>query len=396
MKILVLDTIHGGEAIAVHLRAGGHDVDTVDVYRGHAGIPATVAASRTYDLIIAPIHLDPGYFLLRAAETPVITHHDAVRRILGTDPPAPMVEITGMQGKTTTACALAALMPGKGIVHTSRGTWEMPERTLLWKRSITPASVIDAAIRARESGGWLIAEESLGVSGAGEVGVLTSGGDYPIAAGKRSARAEKIRSLARCRTVVAGPGVPRGMENAVYAGDVVSWSGTTASYAWNDISGSFENVLCAVPGYQAALAIAATAACVLGIDPAPLAGFEALPGRMAVSRDGGMLVVDNANSGTNADGAIEAVRLAREISGEEAVTLVIGAEAQTICEGFPPDQIERAIRTTRPSRVVLVGDPAELPDIPGAVKAADFAKGRARAQSVAGEGSIVLAVKTWR
>ncbi|MBN1194554.1 MAG: coenzyme F430 synthase [Methanomicrobiaceae archaeon] len=396
MKILVLDTIHGGDTIAVHLRATGHDVDTVDVYRGNAGIPATVAASRTYDLIIAPVHLDPGYFLLRAPETPVITHHDAVRRILGTDPPSPMIEITGMQGKTTTACALATLMPGKGIVHTSRGTWEMPEQTLLGKHSITPASVIDAAIRAREIGGWLVAEESLGVSGAGEVGVLTSGGDYSIAAGKRSARVEKIRSLARCRTVVAGPGVPRGMENAVYAEDVVSWSGTTASYAWNGISGRFENPVCAVPGYRAALATAAAVACVLGIDPAPLTTFTALPGRMATSWDGGVLVIDNANSGTNADGAIEAAHLARKISGKEAVTLVIGAEAQTICEGFPPDQIERAIRTIRPARVVLVGDPATLPDIPGAVQAADLATGRPLAQSGTGEGSIVLAVKTWR
>jgi UDP-N-acetylmuramyl pentapeptide synthase len=186
------------------------------------------------------------------------------------------------------------------------------------------------------------------------------------------------------------------MENTVYAEDVVSWSGTSASYASNGISGGFENPICAVPGYRAALATAATVACVLGIDPAPLAEFEALPGRMAASWDGSVLVVDNANSGTNADGAIEAASLARNISGKEAVTLVIGAEAQTICEGFPRDQIEHAIRTIRPAQVVLVGDTGELPDIPGAVHAADLASGRARAQSAPGEGSIVLAVKTWR
>ncbi|NYT06565.1 MAG: coenzyme F430 synthase, partial [Methanomicrobiales archaeon] len=354
MKILVLDTIHGGEAIARHFRAAGNEVDEVDVYRGTAGIPVSVAASRRYDLIVAPVHCDPGHPLLMNAAVPVMTHHEAVRTILGDGAPHPMVEITGKQGKTTTACALAALMPGSGVALTSRGTWLLPERRLLARQSITPASVLDAAAWARKTGGWLIAEESLGVSGAGDLAVLTSGGDYGIAAGRKSAVAEKIRSLARCRQVVAAHGVPRGIEGAVYAEDVVACTGTTCTYRFEGIRGAYANPLCALPGYRIPLAAAAAAACVLGIDPAPLAGFAALPGRMAERRAAGTYILDNANSGTNADGAIEAARYARMRTGTGDVTLVIGTEAQTICEGFPADEVSRAIREIRPAQVVLV------------------------------------------
>ena len=82
----------------------------------------------TYDLVVAPVHLDPTHPLLarRSAREPVISHHEAVRRLLDGQVPQPMIEITGAQGKTTTAYALAHLLPGPGILHTSTGTYAMP------------------------------------------------------------------------------------------------------------------------------------------------------------------------------------------------------------------------------------------------------------------------------
>ncbi|HNB03319.1 MAG TPA: coenzyme F430 synthase, partial [Methanoregulaceae archaeon] len=142
MRILVIDTIHGGLDIARYLNVRGHFTDVVDVYRGNVGIDAATAAERSYDLAIAPVHLDPWHPLLQSLTVPVISHHDAVRWIIGKDRPAPFIEITGARGKTTTACALAHVMKGPGILHTSRGTYRFPEKDLIWKKSITPTSLV--------------------------------------------------------------------------------------------------------------------------------------------------------------------------------------------------------------------------------------------------------------
>ncbi|MCA1915519.1 MAG: coenzyme F430 synthase, partial [Methanospirillum hungatei] len=79
MRILVLDSIHGGKVIADHLSIRGHVTDLVDVYRNQEGISPDLARSRVYDLIIAPVHLDPDYSLLQDLPAPVISHHAAVR-----------------------------------------------------------------------------------------------------------------------------------------------------------------------------------------------------------------------------------------------------------------------------------------------------------------------------
>ncbi len=391
MRLLVLDTIHGGAEIAAVLRSRGYEVDEVDVYRGEGGVSIDEALVREYDCVTAPVHLDPDHPLLRR-HPGAVSHHEAVGMLLSGSVPSPMIEITGARGKTTTAHALAHLMPGEGILHTSAGTRRFPDGNILWRRSITPASVVPAAEAARAAGGWLIAEESLGVTGAGDVAVLTSADDYPIAAGKKSALAEKCRSLARAKTVVVPPGVE--LPGAVRAEEAVSFSGVVCRYDCRGIAGEFTNPLCTLAGYRTALMMAAATACVLGIDPAPLAGFAALPGRMASRVEDGILIVDNANSGTNVATTVEAARYARTLSGKEPVTLVIGVLSQTVCEGFPAAEVERAVALVRPDLVVYTGSDWTASGKPHT--AADLAEGLALARSLTDDGSIVLAVKTWR
>lgn len=385
MRILVLDTIHGGAELAAALRGAGHQVDEVDVYRGKAGIPVEEALVRTYDLVTAPVHLDPDHPLLRR-HGPCVSHHEMVKWVLRGRLPRPFIEITGARGKTTTAHALASLLPGPGILHTSTGTYRYPEGVRLWKRSITPASLIPAAQEARRIGGWLVAEESLGVTGAGDVAVLTSPGDYPVAAGKKHAIEEKCRQLSKARAVVLPPGIAL-TGKTVAADEIVSFDGQVCRYAWGGTAGTFANPLCTLEGYRTPLSLAAAAACVLGIDPSPLAGFAALPGRMATRREGDLLVVDNANSGTNTATTIEAARYARELSGNGALTLVIGEEARAICEGFSPEDIERTVSAVEPTATVYVGE---------GHAAATLDEGLSLARSITPAGAIVLAVKTWR
>jgi UDP-N-acetylmuramyl pentapeptide synthase len=389
MDILVLDTIHGGREIALHLAAMGHAVDAVDVYR-ERNPPARAA----YDLIVAPVHLDPAHPYLSWPAKRVVSHHEAVAWILWDGIPHPFVEVTGARGKTTTAHALATLMEGPGILHTSQGTYLYPDRSLLWKRSITPASVIPAAREARARGAWLIAEESLGVTGAGDLAILTSEEDYMFAAGKKRAIVEKKRLCTASPRVVAMREFA-GPEQVVTIDQVTRVDGECCTFSWQGREGSFHNPLIAFEGYREPLRLAATAACLLGINPLGLGSFRAVEGRMMVEREGERLVVDNANSGTNRTTTLEAACYARKRAPHDPLILVIGEVSRTVCEGFPAEEVEETIRLIAPEHLVLVGDRvkmlAERYECP---HADTLEEGRTRAATLA--GSLVLAVKCWR
>ncbi len=407
MRILVLDTIHGGSRIGEAFATAGNTVDIVDVYRGTTPDAADRAAKTSYDLIVAPVHLDPSHPLLagRTKSKPVISHHEAVRRLLAGHVPSPMIEITGAQGKTTTAHALAYLLPGPGILHTSTGTYEMPGQRLLFKKSITPASVLDAAEKAGAIRGWLVAEESLGVTGAGDLAIITSPSDYRCAAGEKSAITEKLVSAQKSRRLLVAPGIPSGVHrDTVQLDDVVSIAGPTCTIAVDGRSGTFTNPLLATPGYRVPLALAGTAAVMLGVDPAPLGTFAGIPGRMSVRKHNNILVIDNANSGTTAETTIEAARYARTCAGSPGITLVIGTAKGdgAVCEGFKDDQILNAIRTIRPRTLIWVGDPPSFDETHGSSPVAIDAvcqtleEAERCALDRTTTGAIVLAVKTWR
>ena len=316
-----------------------------------------------------------------------------------------MIEITGAQGKTTTAHALAHLLPGPGVLHTSTGTYAMPGGTLLFKKSITPASVLAAAENAVSLRGWLVAEESLGVTCAGDLAIITSSSDYRCAAGKKSALAEKIASAQKCRRLLLAPGVPAVEHaDAVQLDDVARVSGTTCTIEYDGRTATFTNPLLTQIGYRVPLAIAGTAAVMFGHDPAPLSTFSGVAGRMSVRKHNNILVIDNANSGTTAGTTIEAARYARACAGSPGITLVIGTVKGdgAVCEGFPDDQILSAIGTIRPRLVIWVGDPpAHEGDTSSAAWKIDavfptLEEAERCAIEKTTTGAIVLAVKTWR
>ena len=404
MRILVLDTIHGGNAIGEAFTARGDCVDCVDVYRGESAIDVSEALTRTYDLIIAPVHLDPDHPLIRFSRTPVITHHEAVRRLLGENVPQPMIEITGARGKTTTAHALASLMQGAGILHTSIGTFRFPEKRRISQSSITPASVLAAAMLALENHGWLITEESLGVTGAGNLSIITSAADYIFAAGKKSALAAKLTSAKKSRHLLLAEDIRADFPCPVtHIEDIAISRNTECSITLSGTTRRFSNPLSAVPGYHSCLLLAAAAAMILGLDPGLLSSFSALPGRMSVSYEKGLLIVDNANSGTNLATTVEAAQYARDKSGKEALTLVIGQMAGdgAVCEGFAVDQMREAVDRIRPSQVLWVGlgpGTAEYPGLAPFISgyAETLEEARATAVRTTGQGSVVLSVKTWR
>jgi len=404
MNMLVLDTIHGADIIGREFAARGHRVDMVDVYRNGSIVDVPTARARRYDLVIAPVHLDPGHALLHSASAPVISHHEAVRLLLHDHVPQPMIEITGAQGKTTTAFALAHVMNGEGIAHTSSGTFHYPDKTLLFKKSITPASVLAAAKKAFDIHGWLIAEESLGVSGAGSLAIITSDKDYACAAGKKSALAEKMRSVMDRPKVLLAPGIEPVTAAMVKLDTVARCDGTQCQVDTGNMKGTFTNSLLGLGAYRTPLMLAGAATCLLGIDPAPLSTFQPVDGRMSVRHSGDVTIIDNSNSGTTAATTIEAAGYARALSQQKDLTLVIGQEPGdgAVCEGFSDDQILEVIRSVRPAQVIIVGNSLAGEEGKGLsragkiTRAPTLAGARESALALTKRGSIVLAVKTWR
>jgi len=405
MHILVLDTIHGGKEIGDTYADSGNVVDLVDVYTGTTPETLKNSIKTTYDLIVAPVHMDPDHILLSNRSTSVITHHEAVHRLLGEKLPVPMIEITGARGKTTTAYALAHILSGNGVLHTSAGTYAYPTKNLLWKRSITPASVLAAVRYANHHSGWLVAEISLGVTGAGDLAIITSAENYTFAAGKKSAIKEKIASLKHAKRILVAEGISCEYGNVVHIGDIARCDGMKCTVELDGNCIILTNPLFSLPPYRTPLMLAAAAAMMLNVDPTPLNNFTALPGRMAVSHKKALIIVDMANSGTNIATTECAARYARHLAGTSELTLVIGqVEGDgAVCEGFSFDQIVSTIEKVRPTKVIWVGripDPVSdnyrsVQDIINA-HCTTFEEGRKAAIEKTDKGSIVLAVKTWR
>ena len=404
MHVLVLDTIHGGKVIGAAYIAAGHTTDVVDVYHSTPDELREVQ-HRHYDLVVTPVHLDPDHPLHAHSTIPVITHHEAVRQLLGEHLPHPMIEITGAQGKTTTAHALAHILPGKGVLHTSTGTYTYPTKTLIGKKSITPASEIDAVRYANQMPGWLVAEISLGVTGAGDLAIITSPDNYMFAHGKKCAIREKIASARHAKRVLVAEGVFCEQEHVVRVGDIARCDGMKCTVELDGMTFVLTNPLFLLPPYRTPLMLAAAAAMILHVNPMPLNHFTALPGRMSLSQIKDLIIIDNANSGTNVATTLCAARYARHCSRASDLTLVIGqVEGDgAVCEGFSFDQIAYAIEKVQPSHVVWVGrypDPGT--DVYEALKGKTDAvcttleEGRDKAVRITGKGSIVLSVKTWR
>lgn len=362
MQILILDSIHGGTVLHEALLRMGHRADLVDVYRGDCTINGSIsvkeASNRKYDLIIHPVHLDPAYSLLRHLSSPSITHHEAVRWIAEqmilrdrADAGGRVIEVTGTRGKTTTATALASILPGPGILHTSQGTYRYPEKELLRRMSITPASLI-TALSFRNQGEWFIGEVSLGFTGIGDLAILTSDEDYRVGGGRLSAATIKQLSSLKCSRLLMAPGITISHDQGFQAGEITDCSEDFCTYQFGDRAGKIENPLIGIEGYQTAIRLAASACLILGYDPDGLNKFVSLPGRMHTKTRDAKTIIDNACSGTGFKTTSDAIRLLKK--NNTPFTLVIGQEARSVCDNFPTEEIISAIREGKPEFVILV------------------------------------------
>jgi UDP-N-acetylmuramyl pentapeptide synthase len=212
-------------------------------------------------------------------------------------------------------------------------------------------------------------------------------------------------STKKCRKVLLAEKISSTSPGDVHIEDVASIEDTECSLSLSGKTCRFSNPLLALPVYRNSLALAAAAAMMLELEPESLSSFNAVPGRMSISREEGVLVVDNANSGTNMAATIEAAQFARKISGNDAITLVIGQVTGdgAVCEGFSFEQIYASINRVRPVSIVWVGTvprpgTAEFKKLEPLISAYEVTLEDARTSALrmTTQGSIVLAVKTWR
>lgn len=388
-KLAVLDLTHGGIPIAIKLAALGNDVSGVDVYGtvdqarlGELEEKYGIRCSKAplllseFDLLIAPVHLDPAYPMLSKARSEgktVISHHEAIGKILQDDPELSdirIVEITGVKAKTSTASLLADMLSHRFevVLHTSRGleAWKEGVPFLIHRGlSITPGSILTAIEKSLAAGirpEFFIFEISIGGTGAADLGVLTTlSPDYGIANNTSLASTAKLQLIQNAKpgsTLLLNAGAEKALEAAkgcrakvltfkdpFYAESRVKMSevpdfvleteaGTAKSSTPSEpvttpeASGSTlhflrggEELFSASlrPGYNSsayrtAFVAASAAALELGVERkavvSVLEEFRGLSGRMQERELNGVALVDNSNSGMDILSAEKALEYA--------------------------------------------------------------------------------------
>lgn len=335
MRVLILDLTHGGDVIAREYLERGCSVTAVDIYRNSPVIVADLgrmgvrcldtSPDEEFDLAVAPIHA-PESYLGSARPRRTITHHQAVGELAHFS--APVVEVTGARGKTSTVQVLSFLLSreyGRVLSLSSSGLRMLgAEEVLLEEKvSIAPSTLLRLSKRYPDLDAGVF-EVSLGGTGLADVSVITGlQDDYPIAAGTRRAfhgKAQMATSAraclvlpkeeegiwtpltTRCQEIVSfGPGGT--VEAEVRPGELGEGSTLTVRCEGAEtivpLSGGYLS-----SAYSLPFACALASVKGLGFDPLRVAvrmsAFPGVPGRGEVRTDGMGALVMERNPGVSA------------------------------------------------------------------------------------------------
>jgi len=248
MNVLVVDMTHGGAVIASQFaKIPGFHVYAWDIYRTLKSDVETSLIDQNVELvgidflkvideelwIIAPVHCDLRSYVNDATDdtngndgtginmdsmkfSRLMTHHEAVEFLMRERINVPVIEVTGVKGKTSTVSMLKEIfkdlnpliLSSLGVEVLENGESHVLKRNL----SITPASIVEAWELMEEfledyenpfEVGLCVFEVSLGGTGLADVGVLNNlVENYPVAGGTSSAAAAKSQ-IFRSRRVVS-------------------------------------------------------------------------------------------------------------------------------------------------------------------------------------------------
>jgi len=364
-KVAVLDTIHGGAAIARKMVESGLHAVAFEVYHHTPNLA-------DFDLVVAPVHLAPDNPALAAAKKArkkIITHHRAVGELLGGEEDAAMevFEVTGTHSKTSTALLLALMLSRqkKVLSHTTRGLeiWQDGKARLLEKGlSITPGNVIRAReVALAQGASALICEISLGGTGLADYGIVTSlSGDYLIANGTKWASTAKLQMLTLAKSgakLLANSDASLSPDVSFARGGRVYVRPERLIFAKEEVHLDLGQDLDFM-GYETAIAGAAAAAEAAGIARSMVAqaltGFDGFSGRMKIKRLPDQTFFDSSNSGLK----VRDVARALDRAFGRDLVVVVGEDSETVCEGMNIPALSELLRQRKSemAKLIIVGE----------------------------------------
>ena len=443
VRVAVLDMTHGGALITRKLINIAASVTGIDVYKTlppeelealeKEGIRISLVPLDIsgFDILIAPVHLDPGYPMLVEATKNnilVISHHVAVGKILrSTLDGSIVIEITGTKSKTSTSILLAEILSRnkKVISHTSRGLEDWNKKSIIQSGlSITPASILRAIDVAEEAGikpDVFIFEISLGGTGGADIGVITTiVDDYKVANNTKLASEAKRMMILDAKpgsTLVINHGALRYFGACRRDVNIISFSDSVnaaANVYFENMDGEGGTIAYFIGkrkgkitvigtqdydllSYKTAFVCASAVALAMDIEPdqieRSLQEFKGAMGRMRKTKLNGRTLIDNSNSGMDIKSAEKALDYAKTDKGR--IVMVLGEEAKEVCEGLDPAGVRRFIEKhiDEIDSFVLVGErmkPLVSKNINKIYYAEDLSKGIEFALHLTQEKDIII------
>ena len=419
MNILVIDLTHGGVKIAVSLAKKGEKVYCYDIYNTLKDVDRRMLEVYNVRLIelkdlkelkgdikvIYPVHLPlTSEDISKNNENlnyTFITHHEAIAEILnGWGEDIDKIEITGVKGKTSCAFMLKEILIDENpLILSSLGSliYEDKKEIILQKNiSITPANIKETIDLANKLANPIcdgksknqiynsaIFESSLGVSGIGDVGLLTNiVEDYPIAQARSSAGIAK-RQVFRCGIVCCEKDCLDKYYKDISHDNVNSFSfddksanlyvedveycldETKIHMVFNDVktksgksvSGKME-IKTFAPGKHHVMNVLGVAAAALSLNidkdtiTKGLKNYKGIPGRTSKKNMGNITVIEEINPGINTKAIEASINM---LDDNENYIISIGGDYGITCEEIDEDAVAELINTLDKD-IILTGE----------------------------------------
>ncbi|ADL58856.1 coenzyme F430 synthase [Methanothermobacter marburgensis] len=373
-KPLVVDLTHGGVTIARELKKIADHVLAWDIYGTLKGSDHEMLLEMGIDEVDGPV---TGSTVIAPVHCPVkadITHHEITGLLLGPWKEArgiPVVEVTGVKGKTSAVWILRKIMENLNpLILSSLGSYAGSE---LLRRdiSITPASMIETVkLAGPRDYGSAIFEVSLGGTGLADVGVLTNiAEDYTIRRGTSrasSAKRQIFKSRMVCCDLQAFNRYYRNFGDktntfsvdagaSVHATDIrYGLDSTVASVSVEDlktIDGDRINTEFGIETFAPAehhlsnVLAAVSAALTLNLDVRDIRrrvkGFQGIPGRTSIRKLDGSSIIEEVNPGLNVKAVEYTLKMAEDLPDP---AVIIGGRYGVTCEDIDEDRLSGVLR----------------------------------------------------